>query len=452
MWDHGDLGSMPSLPLYESCLQEDCQLVDRPCYHAHRRRLLASGFCVTTLLAVVLLVLHCNHYLPATAVQSDDSGVPIATLRKIFKEASSLSPNASARRDRLVNFTGILESVPRTRWDLPLEEMITKLRALLQQEARDPERTPENTGDATDFPELPASRRLYNGPAATFVRVSKCTVDAALVALKVASAILNIEATTHVCHEPKHYEKPTEPIWVGMPGRRLASGTSNSSLRASGGGRRLILSTDTAAYTLRDHQQRQMACSANINGMISGLTAVGQFVSGSVSDCPEMIDAAAKKKAQCTLGIMVLLSGLTKTTAALSDVAQQCAYVRTTHASPYFRFPINKDRIGLTKLSCVVNVGQAVSYAARIGLKVTGSMFKNRTCEHGSKWFNVADCVAELGGELANIGQVATYVAGAVVTCGNEIIINAGCGNRVVASATGVADITEGAGKIMQFC
>jgi len=208
-------------------------------------------------------------------------------------------------------------------------------------------------------------------------------------------------------------------------------------------GRRLDLTAGGASSGIhQDKKGAEMGCSVGINGVISSFTAVSQYLSGAIADCPQKIDTAVKERASCTSANSVFASGLTKSAAALSDIAIQCGMgpaIKEKKAS----------RKGWIMASCVIGVDQAATYLAKVGLTLNSTM---NHCEKTSKDYNPALCEGNIASEFANAGQVATYLGGAISECGRSILVPSACVNRVAATFTGFADVAEGAGKIAGHC
>jgi len=361
-------------------------------------------------------------------------------------ETARAGPAPASHADALALFRSRADA------DFPWEEHIANLTAL-----RHPEGLPR------DLKLVPASltvmdklggkllrQRAAAAPSETitdqYLRVSACICDVSLVSLKMASALLSIEGATIVC--PKAEASYKESMTAEQEGAR----------RLEVQQRRRLFDTYGATAGVHLHlgsgDLARMACAANVQAVLSGFLAVSQYVSQAVYQCPVMVDPKTKDGAGCSMALSVLTSGLTKSTAAASDVAQQCRDPATT---PY-SLPIASGQQAGVRAACMINVGQASTYLAKVGLSMNGIVdhckAPGATPNNGARfnWWEQAACGQEMGGEFANIGQVATYLAAAASDCGTTILVPFACANRAAAIVTGLADIVQGAFGIKQYC
>ncbi|CAJ1399430.1 unnamed protein product [Effrenium voratum] len=120
-----------------------------------------------------------------------------------------------------------------------------------------------------------------------YIRVSKCWTDASLVSLKLMAALLSLEAAIHVCTLP-----PADTAAVdaeAAPGQTTWAG--QRLLSAFAALRRLAFGVHAASIELTDEQEIRMACSVQINGIISSFLAVSQYISDANVACPAPQDA-----------------------------------------------------------------------------------------------------------------------------------------------------------------
>jgi len=220
-------------------------------------------------------------------------------------------------------------------------------------------------------------------------------------------------------------------------------------------GRRLDLGTvANAGVEITKKEHAEMGCAANIKGVFASFTAVSQYLSQAVMQCPISVDARRNSAAGCSMGIGKLTTAIFKLGLALSDVDEMCTDPERTNYSE----PIPKDRKDAVMAACLVNIGQATAYLGKIGLSINGISTScspaDATPNNGvrlNKWAQAA-CGAQVAGEFANIGQVARYIAGAASSCGNSVLIPFACANRVATAVTALVDVAQGAFTIIQFC
>jgi len=273
---------------------------------------------------------------------------------------------------------------------------------------------------------------------ATYLRVSNCLVDASLISLKLAAAILALEGAAIVCPKINDFVGSVLVAEVGAgEGRRLDRGT-----------------TANAGVDNTKKEQAEMGCAATIFGVLTSFTAVSKFLAQAVMQCPISVDARRNSAAGCSMGIGKLTTAIFKLGLALSDVDEMCTDPERTNYSE----PIPKDRKDAVMAACLVNIGQATAYLGKIGLSINGISTScspaDATPNNGvrlNKWAQAA-CGAQVAGEFANIGQVARYIAGAASSCGNSVLIPFACANRVATAVTALVDVAQGAFTIIQFC
>ncbi|CAE8683963.1 unnamed protein product [Polarella glacialis] len=213
--------------------------------------------------------------------------------------------------------------------------------------------------------------------------------------------------------------------------------------------RRLYVAAGSASIEITSREHAQMACAANINGAISGFTAGAQYLSDTIFACPPPADLTqhVKDGALCSMGINLLISGTTKSMAALSDVKEPCKDPQYGDV-PYSQ-PLAKGREQYTLAGCLNACGQATTYLAKIGYSLDAI---TTACPKNPDSYQRAECDNQIGGLLANIGQVATYLSAASAICGPTVLTPFACVNRIAATITGFADIAQAGGVLYEGC
>ncbi|CAJ1361006.1 unnamed protein product [Effrenium voratum] len=276
-----------------------------------------------------------------------------------------------------------------------------------------------------------------------YIRVSKCWTDASLVSLKLMAALLSLEAAIHVCTLP-----PADTAAVdaeAAPGQTTWAG--QRLLSAFAALRRLAFGVHAASIELTDEQEIRMACSVQINGIISSFLAVSQYISDANVACPAPQDVKNADDARCSTGISVLTSGLTKSSSALSDIAVQCADPFTQA----YAKPVKAGREMVNLAACLNNVGQATAYVAKAGFALNDVATQPGKCPKYPTQYQRYECTKNIGALLADLGQIATYLSGAASGCG-EILVPFACTSRIAGTITGLFDVVEGVGTSALYC
>eukprot|EP00931_Biecheleriopsis_adriatica_P028744 TRINITY_DN17135_c0_g1_i2.p1 TRINITY_DN17135_c0_g1~~TRINITY_DN17135_c0_g1_i2.p1 ORF type:complete len:380 (+),score=43.15 TRINITY_DN17135_c0_g1_i2:28-1167(+) len=209
-----------------------------------------------------------------------------------------------------------------------------------------------------------------------FARVSHCWCDVSLVCLKFTSAVLNLITTAHVCPQIAKLRQDET------------------------GGRRLDIHVATGLGKLAKVEHAQMSCAANIQGAVSGFTAVGQYGSGIQLDCPYTVATRTQDQATCALGINLLFSGLTKSTAAGSDIAILCQPPqdgRVPYSKPGGLGQKDASKRDTALAACLVNVGQATTYLAKVGWSFDAL---TTSCPSNPTDYQKGGCANQMAGSL----------------------------------------------------
>ncbi|CAL1172558.1 unnamed protein product [Cladocopium goreaui] len=125
-----------------------------------------------------------------------------------------------------------------------------------------------------------------------------------------------------------------ERVWLGN--RRLTPDENFTSSQSPL--RRLAFNVPSASVAKKNVKEAQMSCASQINGIISSLLYVDQYVSDSVYTCPPPNKVDSLYPAKCSMSIGVLVGGVAKAAAALSDIAVECKNPTSTLV-PYSKQP-----------------------------------------------------------------------------------------------------------------
>lgn len=285
-----------------------------------------------------------------------------------------------------------------------------------------------------------------------FVRVSQCISDAAMVSFKLMAALLSLEASIHVCNLPSPQAasspsvKEFERVWLGN--RRLTPDENFTSSQSPL--RRLAFNVPSASVAKKNVKEAQMSCASQINGIISSLLYVDQYVSDSVYTCPPPNKVDSLYPAKCSMSIGVLVGGVAKAAAALSDIAVECKNPTSTLV-PYSKQP-EAGREDVLLAACLNNVGQATTYVARVGYQLDSIATSPGVCPEYPTKNDRAVCTENIAGLLADIAQVATYLSAAAAGCGNTTLVPFSCSSRIAATVTGLFDVAQGVGGALAWC
>jgi len=284
-----------------------------------------------------------------------------------------------------------------------------------------------------------------------FVRVSECWCDVSLICLKMMSAALSLEASIHVCNLPTPAAasspsvKEFEKVWTGGNRRLHPQGNKTEAI-----GRRLAFNVPSASVQSKSVEEAKMSCASQINGIVSSFLAVSQYVSDSQYSCPAPQDVKNEFGARCSMSISVLTSGLTKSAAALSDIAVECKDP-TVNPVPYSR-DVKPDRVNVVFAACLNNIGQATTYLAKVGYQLNALATSPGKCPEYPTQNERYVCTENIGSLLADIGQVATYLSAAASGCGVTTLVPFGCSSRIAATVTGLFDAVQGIGGALAWC
>ena len=195
-----------------------------------------------------------------------------------------------------------------------------------------------------------------------------------------------------------------------------------------------------------------MTCAGQINGIVSSFLAVSQYVSDTVTTCPSPnnIPKGSNYPSRCSMSISVLTSGLTKSAAALSDIAIQCADP-TSGEIPYSK-PVNPDRKPEVLAACLNNIGQAMIYLAKASFELNSLATEPGKCPKFPTNYQRYVCTEHIGSLLADLGQIATYLSGAASGCGSTTLVPYACTSRIAATVTGLFDGVQGVGGALAWC
>ncbi|CAK8996609.1 unnamed protein product [Durusdinium trenchii] len=282
-----------------------------------------------------------------------------------------------------------------------------------------------------------------------FVRVSLCMTDVSLMTLKLMAAMLSLEASIHVCNLPtataasSPETKEFERVWLGN--RRLLEGN-----RTAKPPRRLAFNIPASSVQKNSIKEARMSCASQINGMISSLSGVSQYISDSIYTCPPPNEVKSNYPARCSMGISLLIFGLTKSAAALSDIAVECKDP-TTGLIPYAKeFEPGREEIILA--ACLNNIGQGMSYLARVGYELNTIATAPGVCPKYPSSNQREVCMENIGSLLADIGQVATYFSAAASGCGAMNLVPYSCASRIAGTITGLFDTIQAVGAMAAWC
>ncbi|CAK8996611.1 unnamed protein product [Durusdinium trenchii] len=283
----------------------------------------------------------------------------------------------------------------------------------------------------------------------TFVRVSLCITDASVMSLKLMAAVLSLEASIHVCNLPNAkvasspQAKEFERVWLGNR-RLLAEGNRTAESR------RLAFNIPASSVRQDSIKEARMSCASQINGMISSLSGVSQYISDSTYTCPPPNEVKTKYPAKCSMGISLLIFGLTKTAAAMSDISVQCKDP-TTGLVPYSKhFEQGRERVMLA--ACLDNVGQAISFLARVGYQLNTIATAPGVCPESPSTYEREVCMLSISCLIADLGQMTTFLAGAASGCGSTYLVPFACASRITASLTGLFGAISGIGAALAWC
>lgn len=294
-----------------------------------------------------------------------------------------------------------------------------------------------------------------------FVRVSKCWCDVSLICLKMMAALLSLEASIHVCNLPfpemasTPSVKEFEGVWAGN--RRLASKEIETSKTGdvpggdgSANARRLAFNVPSASVQNKSLEEARMSCASQINGIISSVLAVSQYISDSVYTCPAPQNVKSEYQAKRGMSISVLTSGVEKSAAALSDIAVECRDP-TMGDVPYSK-AVKPGREDILLAACLNNIGQALSYIGKIGYQLNDLATAPGVCPEYSTSYERYVCTENIGSLLADLGQVATYLSAAASGCGHTTLVPFSCSSRIAATVTGMFDAVQGIGGALAWC
>lgn len=288
-----------------------------------------------------------------------------------------------------------------------------------------------------------------------FVRVSQCISDAAMVSFKLMAALLSLEASIHVCNlpNPEAASSPSvkefERVWLGN--RRLSLANRENVTSPQSPLRRLAFNVPSANVAKKNVKEAQMSCASQINGIISSLLYVDQYVSDSIYTCPPPNEVASLYPAKCSMSIGVLVGGVAKAAAALSDIAVECKDPTGSTLVPYSKQP-EAGREDVLLAACLNNVGQATTYVARVGYQLDAIATSPGVCPEYPTKNDRAVCTENIAGLLADISQVATYLSAAASGCGNTTLVPFSCSSRIAATVTGLFDVAQGVGGALAWC
>lgn len=229
-------------------------------------------------------------------------------------------------------------------------------------------------------------------------------------------------------------------MWLGN--RRLAEGDNRT-------GRRLAFNVPSAS-TAANVVEAKMSCASQINGIISSFFAVSQYVSDSIYTCPPPNQVKSEYRAKCSMGISVLVSGVEKSAAALSDIAVECQDP-TSGVVPYSK-EIQPGRSEVVLAACLNNIGQAITYIAKIGYQLNSLATSPGVCPKYPTTYERYVCLENIGSLLADLGQVATYISAAASGCGSATLVPFACSSRLAATITGLFDAVQGIGATLAWC
>eukprot|EP00435_Cladocopium_sp_Y103_P046075 s704_g13.t1 len=214
--------------------------------------------------------------------------------------------------------------------------------------------------------------------------------------------------------------------------------------------RRLAFNVPSASVQNKSLEEARMSCASQINGIISSVLAVSQYVSDSVYTCPAPQNVKSEYQAKCSMSISVLTSGVEKSAAALSDIAVECRDP-TTGDVPYSK-AVKPGREDILLAACLNNIGQALSYIGKIGYQLNDLATAPGVCPEYPTTYERYVCTENIGSLLADLGQVATYLSAAASGCGDTTLVPFSCSSRIAATVTGMFDAVQGIGGALAWC
>lgn len=279
-----------------------------------------------------------------------------------------------------------------------------------------------------------------------FVRVSKCWCDVSLICLKMMAALLSLEASIHVCNLPF-------PEMASTPSVKEIETSKTGDVPGGDGSanaRRLAFNVPSASVQNKSLEEARMSCASQINGIISSVLAVSQYISDSVYTCPAPQNVKSEYQAKRGMSISVLTSGVEKSAAALSDIAVECRDP-TMGDVPYSK-AVKPGREDILLAACLNNIGQALSYIGKIGYQLNDLATAPGVCPEYSTSYERYVCTENIGSLLADLGQVATYLSAAASGCGHTTLVPFSCSSRIAATVTGMFDAVQGIGGALAWC
>lgn len=279
-----------------------------------------------------------------------------------------------------------------------------------------------------------------------FVRVSKCWCDVSLICLKMMAALLSLEASIHVCNLPF-------PEMASTPSVKEIETSKTGDVPGGDGSanaRRLAFNVPSASVQNKRLEEARMSCASQINGIISSVLAVSQYISDSVYTCPAPQNVKSEYQAKRGMSISVLTSGVEKSAAALSDIAVECRDP-TMGDVPYSK-AVKPGREDILLAACLNNIGQALSYIGKIGYQLNDLATAPGVCPEYSTSYERYVCTENIGSLLADLGQVATYLSAAASGCGHTTLVPFSCSSRIAATVTGMFDAVQGIGGALAWC
>lgn len=87
-------------------------------------------------------------------------------------------------------------------------------------------------------------------------------------------------------------------------------------------------------------------------------------------------------------------------------------------------------REGILLAACINNIGQAMSYLARAGYQLNTVATAPGKCPEQPTAYEREVCAEAIATLLADIAQVATFLAGAAAGCGNSTLVPFSCASR----------------------
>eukprot|EP00913_Durusdinium_trenchii_P026404 g24774.t2 len=112
--------------------------------------------------------------------------------------------------------------------------------------------------------------------------------------------------------------------------------------------------------------------------------------------------------------------GVEKSAAALSDIAVECQDP-TSGVVPYSK-EIQPGRSEVVLAACLNNIGQAITYIAKIGYQLNSLATSPGVCPKYPTTYERYVCLENIGSLLADLGQVATYISAAASGCGSATL------------------------------